>query len=494
MKNWLSRYRPRYLRSLAYMLQQTEYDISEYLPWYRRTPNFAAVEKRKQFVPTAKAKLVLGILWLLTLLMVVVVAGYFYLQYRFLQSYLELLPSSNITMLLISNGALALAWLLSIPYFVPYILLVPLWLINVLIQTPVEAILVARARRRIRHHPGVKLAIAGSFGKTTMKEILQTVLSEDKKVAASVGNQNTPIGISRFVKKLDGDEDILIFEYGEYRPGDVAKFTQLTRPQVGVITGVNEAHLNQFKTVENSAKNIFSLARYLKNQKVYVNAENELSRRYVSPQHHLYSRQGTDGWRVSHAKKTSLAGTEFVAKKGAKTVRAKSHLLGLHQIGPLVAAIAIADHLGLTTAQIEAGIAKTVPFEHRLEPRTRPDGVVVIDDTYNGNPDGVRADLEFLRAVRAKRKVYVTPGLVEMGKRSGEVHFTIGKELAKVADLVVLIRNSVTPIIEAGLKEGKYKGKLLWFEDALECYNSLDSFTTPGDVVLLQNDWPDQYA
>ena len=89
----------------------------------------------------------------------------------------------------------------------------------------------------------------------------------------------------------------------------------------------------------------------------------------------------------------------------------------------------------------------------------------------------------------------VTPGLVEMGSRKEKVHKEIGKQLARASiEKVILIRNSVTPFIEAGLQEEQYKGELMWFEKALDAFAALPSLTASGDIVLLQNDWPDQYA
>ena len=326
----------------------------------------------------------------------------------------------------------------------------------------------------------------------SFKTFLRTVLSEGKKVAAPGGSENTPIGIARFIAQLKGDEDVLIFELGEYYPGDVRKLARMVQPDLGVITGVNEAHLSKFKTIEAAASTVFELADVLGNAPLYVNGENECAKKEQRGGM-LFSREGLDGWKVV-APQTSLDGTSFTLERGNVRINARSKLLGLHQIGPLTAAAHIAMHLGLTVAQTEAGIANTKPFEHRLEPKEEG-GVVTLDDSYNGNPDGVKAVIEFLASLKDRRRWYVTPGLVEMGNRSEEVHRDIGKQLAEAGiEKVVLIKNSVTPCIETGLKEANYKGEITWFDDALKCYESLPHMTAAGDVVLLQNDWPDQYA
>ena len=180
-------------------------------------------------------------------------------------------------------------------------------------------------------------------------------------------------------------------------------------------------------------------------------------------------------------------------KKGGKTLKIKSQLLGKHQVGPLAVVAAIADRLGLDAQQIEAGVSKIEPFEHRMQPR-KTAGAWILDDTYNGNIDGMKAGLELLKELPAKRKIYITPGLVDQGAESAEIHQELGKAIAKAnPDIVVLMKHSVTPDIEKGLGAGGYKGKLIIEEDPLDFYNNLDRFIAAGDLVLMQNDWPDNY-
>jgi len=342
-------------------------------------------------------------------------------------------------------------------------------------------------------HRAVKIAIAGSFGKTTMREILKTVLLAGKKVAAPPHSWNTPLGIARFVDTLHGDEEVLIFELGEYYPDDIKKLCKLVQPDIGIITGINEAHLEKFKTVERTARTIYELADCLKEKPTYVNGESELARKSARPGHTLYSRESTGEWKVTDAK-TGLEGTSFTLTKGNLILELHSNLLGLHQIGPLAATADLALALGLSPEQVKSGIEKTKPFDHRLEPKADASGVVTLDDSYNGNPDGVKAVIDFLGSLESRRRWYVTPGLVEMGPKTEAVHREIGTQLADARiEHVVLIKNSVTPYIEKGLMEANYTGKIIWFDDALAAFAALPHLTASGDVVLLQNDWPDQY-
>ena len=118
----------------------------------------------------------------------------------------------------------------------------------------------------------------------------------------------------------------------------------------------------------------------------------------------------------------------------------------------------------------------------------------MIDDSYNGNPAGVREAIRVLSKFINRRKVFVTPGLVEMSQKAKPIHEEIGYLLGQAADIVILIRNSVTPYIAEGLKRTNFDERnLKWFATAQEAHASMSVMIQPGDVVLFQNDWPDNY-
>jgi UDP-N-acetylmuramoyl-tripeptide--D-alanyl-D-alanine ligase len=197
-------------------------------------------------------------------------------------------------------------------------------------------------------------------------------------------------------------------------------------------------------------------------------------------------------WKASGIK-SGFEGVSFKLAKGKKSFQLKSGLLGRHQIGPLAAAAVIADGLGLTKKEIEAGIAKTVPFEHRMMPR-QLGGAWLIDDTYNGNIDGIKAGLALLRELPGKRKMYVTPGLVDQGIETGRVHNELGRLIARAnPNKVFLMKNSVTELIKSGLEEGGFKGEVQVENDPLGFYTGIEHIVASGDVVLMQNDWTDNY-
>lgn len=476
IRDLLSLYRPDYPAALVYMLQATEYRVRPYLKWVARTHDFSQVQQRRTLDSTKAARLLLLVLRLGIMLQIA--AG-------LLLIYLGL--GHDFT----GGAAFGLAVILTYPFIWAYLVALPLFLGRLLITQPKESQLIAESERVFASHPGVKIAVAGSYGKTTMKELLSTVLSEGLKVAATPANKNVSISHARFAAKLKGDEDVLVIEYGEGEPGDVARFAKLTHPTHAIITGLAPAHLDRYKTLQAAGEDIFSVAGAVKS--VYVNDEAPGSQPFLKKSYNLFNEKGALGWKVSSVK-LDLSGTSFTLKNGTESLKLQSGLVGRHQVGFLALVAALALELGLTQKQVQAGIAKTRPFEHRMQPY-QLSGAWIVDDTYNGNLEGIRAGTELLRELPAKRKIYITPGLVDQGEETERVHQEMGHLIAAAnPDLVILMQNSVTGYICQGLKKALFKGELQLETNPLEFYTNLTHFVAAGDLVVMQNDWTDNYT
>ncbi len=473
----LSFYLPSYPKIIIYMLQSTEYQVGPYLKWYWRTSDFSEVMRRRSLVRTRAALLLL----------------------RAVQAGMALQILAGVALLVLwftrqtpGSWQFGLSLLVAYPIVWAHLVTAPLIIGRIFIVRPKERRLIAQSKKIFAEHPGVKIAVAGSYGKTTMKELLGTVLSEGKHVAITPANKNVAVSHARFAAGLKGDEDVLVIEYGEGRPGDVRRFAEITQPTLGVISGLAPAHLDQYPTLEAAGRDIFSLADYLQNTNIYVNAESAAAGPFIKPAHTPYSAEGVAGWKVSGIK-VDINGVRFRLTKDGQYLDLHSGLLGRHQIGPLAAAAVIAHDLGLAKARIEHGIAQTKPFEHRMQPR-RLGSAWIIDDTYNGNIDGIKAGLALLKELPGKRKQYVTPGLVDQGVETKAVHEEMGRLIAAAAPhRVVLMENSAAPHIKAGLREGSYTGQLDIEDDPLRFYTGLDHHVAAGDIWLLQNDWTDNY-
>ncbi len=480
IRGLLSLYSLRYPTALVYMLQNTEYQAGPYLVWYWRTTNFWRVTYRRTLDRTRPARLLLVLLRLGMLLQIA--AGLALIGLWYWNG-------------LVGGWQFGLAVLLSYPVVWAHLVTIPLAAGRWTIVVPRQRSLIRKSEKIFRKHPGVKLAIVGSYGKTSMKELLLTVLGEGKTVAATPANKNVAISHAYFARKLQDNEEVVLIEYGESAPGDIARFARITHPTHAIITGVAPAHLDRYKTVERAAKDIFSITNFVDPAHLYVNAESAPAEAFLRQHKTLqaYSREGVLGWNISDVS-VGFDGVYFTMNKGKQRLELHSGLMGAHQVGPLAMAAAFAAELGLTPEQIVTGIAKTQPFEHRMQPY-KLSGAWVIDDTYNGNIEGIKAGTALLKTLPAKRKIYVTPGLVDQGKQRNAVHHQMGGYIAAAQpDLVVLMENSAAPAIMQGLKDAGYDKEISVEDDPLGFYTNLQAFIAAGDVVMLQNDWTDNYA
>jgi UDP-N-acetylmuramyl pentapeptide synthase len=309
----ISLYRPSFLTAIVYMLQSTEYQPKAYLSWFWRTNNFAGIMYRRTLERTKAARSLLAALRFAALVVCVASALLVYLgQWHF-----------------------GVALLLVCPVLLAHVVVLPLVLGRIFIVAPRSRKLIQQSEQIFKHHTGEKLAIAGSYGKTSMKELLLTVLSAgDKKVVATPANKNVAISHAYFAKHLKGDEDVVIIEYGEGAPGDVASFAATTHPTRALVTGIAPAHLDQYKTLDRAAADIFAVADYVDTGKVYVNADSADAKRYAAEGQEFYSAKGALGWKVSNVQ-IGIDGTCFTLAKGNKKLNLRSGVLGLHQVGPL---------------------------------------------------------------------------------------------------------------------------------------------------------------
>ena len=473
----LSFFGPSYPKTLVYMLQSTEYEVGPYLKWYWRTNNFKEVAHRRTLDKTRRATLL--VIGLRIGMLVQIIAGIIVLV-------------QGIRLSHASDIYFGVAILLAYPVLWAHLIVIPLSIARLLIVKPKERRAVKASRKIFEQHEAIKIAVAGSYGKTTMKELLLTVLGEGKNVAATPANKNVAVSHAHFAKKLGGNEDVIIIEYGEGAPGDVARFAKTTQPTIGIITGLAPAHLDKYKTLDAAAKDILSLADYLHGKQVYVNNESEPLKKYIKSPYTKYSQQSVLGWKIDDIKVT-ISGMTFTMTKDADRIRLATGLIGRHLIGSLALCVALGKEFGMSTADIKAGVAKTQPFEHRMQPREIAGGYI-IDDTYNGNLEGVRAGLQLLSELDARRKVYVTPGLVDQGKEAQSVHTEMGQLIAKANPTkVVLMKNSVTAWICDGLTSGGYPGEIVIEKKPLDFYTNINQIIAAGDVMLLQNDWTDNY-
>ncbi len=388
--------------------------------------------------------------------------------------------------------------LCGLPILTPYILF-----LAYCFNEPTEEIIRRRYLRvtskRLAKSNVLKIGITGSYGKTTVKEILKTILSQKYRVLATPDSYNTPLGIALTVKHLDSSHDVFIAEMGARSKGDIKELANLVKPKYGVLTGVNNQHLETFRSFENIKDTKYELFDVIGDSGVgFFSSDNEvsieLSNRF-NGEKYLAGISGEGNFVTATDVKNDTRGTSFMLNiAGEKPVKCNTVLLGTHSVKNICLASAVAYKIGLTPKEIAQGINRIQSIGHRLELLPNNKNIVIIDDSYNSNVDGVNAAMEVLDTYSG-RKIVLTPGLVELGKIENVANLELGKTLAKHADKVIVIGNHNAVMIINGLLEGGMKREDIMFAKTLNKGNELlNGIMQEGDVVLFENDLPDNYS
>lgn len=359
------------------------------------------------------------------------------------------------------------------------------------------------ARRILRSMPDLTvIGVTGSFGKTSTKHYLYRILSEKYDVLMTPGNYNTTLGVIRTVREqLKPHHRIFIVEMGAKQRGDIREICDLVRPSIGIVTAVGEMHLETFRTVENILRTKFELVDSLPADGLgVVNLDSQPIAEAATVSRCRTTGYGIDnpaaGYRAMNIG-YSPAGTSFdVEHDGTRREGYVTRLAGRGNILNLLAAIAVADRLGVSEAMQKRAIRQIGQIEHRLSVRRTAAGVTIIDDAYNSNPDGARMALEVLRDLRTGqgRRIAVTPGFVELGTRQYELNRRLGSDMAGACDWAVVVNRTNREAITAGLADAGFPRENIYEADSFaEASAWLSQRLRAGDAVLYENDLPDSF-
>lgn len=374
------------------------------------------------------------------------------------------------------------------------------------LNTPVEKAIANRyvedARRRLAAMPELTvIGVTGSFGKTSTKYFLHTLLSTKYNVLMTPGNYNTTLGVVRAVREqLSPTHQIFLCEMGARHPGDIKEICDLVRPQYGVITAVGEQHLESFGTVENIADTKFELYDAIPPEgKVFLNFDNSVIREKAEAkggkQIVCYGLEGRRDYLASEIAVTA-GGTEFtMTAPDGQSLRYRTRLLGEHNVQNIAAAVAVCHQLGISLEQLAPAVRRLESAPHRMQMIRGGGAYTVIDDAYNSNPKGAEAALRTLSMCQGLR-ILVTPGMVELGEKEFELNFEFGRQAAACCDYAALVNPRQAEPIRQGMLEAGFPPEKLMVADTLQ--QALAFAQTCGQLgqprfVLLENDLPDNY-
>lgn len=372
---------------------------------------------------------------------------------------LALLPLLNLFILLFSNG------------------------IAKIYETPHNNKFIKKSKAKLAASDIKVIAITGSYGKTSTKFILNSILSKKYRVLTTPRSHNTPIGVALAVNNANlGDYDIFIAEMGARHVGDIAELCEICPPDISIITGICGQHMESFLTFENIVKAKGEILAATKGTAVIAADCFDLFEEYPCDKRKCGC--------VSDIACTA-EGTDFTLTLGGESVAAHTKLLGEHSAYNIGVAAEAAYLAGMTAGEIADAISGIDFIEHRLQ-LISSGGVNILDDGYNSNVKGARAALGVLQLFGGA-KIVVTPGLVELGVLEEKENYELGKALVGL-DFVILVGDTlVTPVKKGYLENGGDEGKLRVKPTLAAAQEEIKTIISAGDTVLFLNDLPDVY-
>ena len=355
-----------------------------------------------------------------------------------------------------------------------------------------------KAKKKLQEIPGLKVVgITGSYGKTSTKYIINTILSQKYNTLMTPESYNTTMGVVRTInEKLNSMHQLFICEMGAKYVGDIKEITDIVNPTYGVLTAIGPQHLDTFKSLENVRKTKLELVDSLPEDGIaFVNWEDENIRNSKITKNMVkYGFSKEADYYPENIIITERGSTFDVVISGKENIRIKTRLLGKLNILNIVGAVAIADKLGLTPEEIKMGAKYIRPVPHRLELKQNPNGSIIIDDAYNSNNRGAKMALEVLKSFEHRKRILITPGIVELGNKMTEINQELGREAAESCDFIILVgANQAVPIYN-GIKEKNYpEAQIFIAKNLQEALAKMNEIITPDSVVLLENDLPDNY-
>lgn len=371
-----------------------------------------------------------------------------------------------------------------------------------------------------RYKPGI-IGVTGSVGKTSAKEAIFAVLSQERRVRRSAGNFNNELGLTltilgdwqeikglffwpkvifislaRIIFKFSFPE-LLVLEYGADKPGDVKYLLEIAKPQISVVTAIGEipVHIEFYsgseavareksKIVEVLPSNGFAVLNY---DDFAVLEMKERTRAHITT---FGFNEGAEVKISNFENRTEddvPEGVSFKLEHGGSFVPVK--MKGIFGRAPAYAAAAAASVgliFGLNLVKISEGLSRYQAPPHRLSLIKGVKDTWIIDDCYNASPLSMDVALEVLKDLKAKRKIAVLGDMLEIGKYAPEAHEVVGKTVAKIADLLFTVGPRAKFIAEAAEKTGFNKEKIFSFDNLLGVGKILEHHLRPGDLVLIK--------
>lgn len=341
------------------------------------------------------------------------------------------------------------------------------------------------------------VAITGSCGKTTVKEMVAAILSRKHKILKTQGNFNNLVGLPLSLLPVEVDHVFAVLEMGMNKPGEIARLTEIADPDIACITNVQDAHLAGLSDISGVARAKGELFAGLKAWgRLAVNIDDkrvrEIARR-CKQKKITFGRSAQADVRGVYLRSLGELGTAFTLQIGGNQARVRIKSLGAHNVQNALAAAAITHAAGIKFKDIVVGLSSAVPFEKRLQVQKLIGGVRLVNDAYNANPSSMLAALETLRRMdQSHKKIAVLGDMLELGAQSVAAHQEIGRQVVRQGvDALLAAGEFAETMVSAARQAGMSKGKAMFFAEKEQISSWLREEIVagrlhPGDWVLVK--------
>ena len=333
------------------------------------------------------------------------------------------------------------------------------------------------------------LAVTGSSGKTTTKDMLYFAVSESRKTLRNLGNLNSEIGLPMTVFNLDESHECAVLEMGMYVQGEIDYLAEIVKPHFAIITNVGVAHIQSAGSRENILKAKMEIANYMTQSDVLlINGDNDMLQTVdtgaIKPSVYKYGLEEHNDIRLI-SYETTESGMKIRADILGKITEYEIPTLGIHNIYNSLSVMGLCSLMGLDMKKSSEGIRKYQPSKYRMEIKS-VSGKTLIEDFYNANPDSLRASIETFRQMQGERKVAVLADMLELGEISEKEHMNAGIQASEIFDVIICIGSDAKYIGKGAIENGFDKGRVYYFANNEEAVSEINSILRPGDAVLMK--------
>ncbi len=347
---------------------------------------------------------------------------------------------------------------------------------------------IAKLKRSLYKIPVI--AITGSVGKTSTKDMIASVVSKKYKTLKTVGNNNNNIGLPFTILKLQ-DEEAIVLEMGMNHLGEISLLSNIAKPDICVITNIGTAHIGNLGSRENILKAKLEILEGAENPSIVVNNDNDLLHKWQEENKGKRDITTFGIENKSNYQATNIVlnknGSEFNCKIENQEINIKVPVGGEHFVLNALCAVSVGKLLNIETNKIKQGIEEFELTKKRMEITELKDGTKIINDAYNAGLESMKASLKYLSEYKENRTIAVLGDMLELGEYSKNFHEQVGEAVFKNGiDVLMCQGKNAKYIVESAKKCGMLPQNIYYFENKNELEKALKEQIKPKDVILIK--------